>query len=222
MHLSLSFLFILLVCFFFLISNASPFLPPHLQHTFALPSFNFSPPPPFPLFFSSLCLPREKRFCLLLVSAPSQSAFLISSYCFCLIFKCYPGPNGNPYKKKGVSEWREWRREKPAGYCVSLQDPETKASPPHPQGEIWWVFGGRGVRRVGVGGWVSSTIRRGDIFFVVSLGPPRYITIFFISFSFYLLSPDLPIALHFFPSLALHPIFKRSISTSSWFLLRLG
>lgn len=118
------FLFILLVCFFFSSSLTPPPPPPlmlisspHLQHTFALPSFNFSPPSPSPpspsssssfsssSLFSSLCLPREKRFCLLLVSAPSQSAFLISSYCFCLIFKCYPGPNGNPYKKKrGVRE----------------------------------------------------------------------------------------------------------------------
>lgn len=115
--------------------------PPHLQHTFALPSFNFSHPPLLSSssLFSSLLLPREKRFCLLLVSAPSQSAFLISSYCFCLIFKCYPGPNGNPYrgekkKERGVSGERERRKEKPAGYCVSLQDPETKAPPPphHP------------------------------------------------------------------------------------------
>lgn len=137
-HLSHSFLFILLVCFFLLISNTPHLLllmlisSPHLQHTFALPSFNFSPPslPPSSSsssLFSSLCLPREKRFCLLLVSAPSQSAFLISSYCFCLIFKCYPGPNGNPYKKKKARSER--RREKPAGYCVSLQDPETKAPP---------------------------------------------------------------------------------------------
>lgn len=102
---SVSFLFIYSPCLFFSSSPTSP--PPH----FFPPIFNtlslcplsippFSSTAASSSLFSSLCLPREKRFCLLLVSAPSQSAFLISSYCFCLIFKCYPGPNGNPYKKK--------------------------------------------------------------------------------------------------------------------------
>ena len=121
---SVSFLFIYSPCLFFLISRITP--PPlHLQHSIALPSFNSAPPPSF----SSLLFPGEKRFCLLLVSAPSQSAFLISSYCFCLIFKCYPGPNGNPYNKKrrrARERGKERAKEKPAGYCVSLQDPETK------------------------------------------------------------------------------------------------
>ena len=98
---SVSFLFIYSPCLFFFLLIYSPrpppppFFFPHLQHTFTLPSF--TPPTASFSFLPSLCLPREKRFCLLLVSAPSQSAFLISSYCFCLIFKCYPRPNGNPY-----------------------------------------------------------------------------------------------------------------------------
>ena len=113
-HLSHSFLFILLVCFFSpLISNIPPSLliSSPIFNTLSLCPLSISRPPasthppallrlPPSSLFSSLCLPREKRFCLLLVSAPSQSAFLISSYCFCLIFKCYPRPNGNPYKKK--------------------------------------------------------------------------------------------------------------------------
>lgn len=107
-HLSHSFLFILLVClafFFSLIFNTPP------PSSLLLPSsthFHFALFHPLPTLYSSPCLPREKRFCLLLVSAPSQSAFLISSYCFCLIFKCYPRPNGNPYEKKqGVSGERD-------------------------------------------------------------------------------------------------------------------
>lgn len=117
----LPFLFILLVCF--PLSRPLPLL---LLTVLLLPSssthFHFaliqflapvtppSPPPhPHPPLFSPpFCLPREKRFCLLLVSAPSQSAFLISSYCFCLIFKCYPGPNGNPYAQKEMEGEREW------------------------------------------------------------------------------------------------------------------
>lgn len=147
----LPFLFILLVCF--PLSRPLPPSPPCHRLT---PSLIFntlslcphsisrprlpppSPPsPPPPLFSPPFCLPREKRFCLLLVSAPSQSAFLISSYCFCLIFKCYPGPNGNPYAQKErereSGEREEGRRERnPAGYCVSLQDPETKPPTPAP------------------------------------------------------------------------------------------
>lgn len=49
-------------------------------------------------------------------------------------------------KKK--SEGREGREEKPAGYCVSLQDRETKAPPPPPpsppSGKDLEGFGGRG------------------------------------------------------------------------------
>lgn len=164
---SVSFLFIYSPCLFFpLISNNTPTSSPPLSlcplsisHPFLSSTASFSS------LFSSLCLPREKRFCLLLVSAPSQSAFLISSYCFCLIFKCYPRPNGNPYthreKKSGE---REGRKEKPAEYCVSLQDPETKPPRTHPpSGKDLEGFlgGGGGVRRVRVGGWVSSTIQKG-------------------------------------------------------------
>lgn len=114
-HLSHSFYLFSLFVFFFSSSPTPPpppphayFFPPSSTH-FRFALFQFLAPSPSPpssssssssSLFSSLCLPREKRFCLLLVSAPSQSAFLISSYCFCLIFKCYPGPNGNPYKKK--------------------------------------------------------------------------------------------------------------------------
>lgn len=106
---SVSFLFIYSPClfgfFFSLIFNTPP------PSSLLLPSsthFHFALFHPLPTLYSSPCLPREKRFCLLLVSAPSQSAFLISSYCFCLIFKCYPRPNGNPYEKKqGVSGERD-------------------------------------------------------------------------------------------------------------------
>lgn len=128
---SVSFLFIYSPCLFCFFLFAPSHFFPHIFSTLSLCPlsillllFIF---PPLSFFPSFLRLPREKRFCLLLVSAPSQSAFLISSYCFCLIFKCYPGPNGNPYKKRS-----ERRKAKPAGYCVSLQDPKTKAPPPPP------------------------------------------------------------------------------------------
>lgn len=174
------FLFILLVCFFFPSSSPTPppaFLPPSSTHFhFALFEF-LAPPPPPSLFSPPLCLPREKRFCLLLVSAPSQSAFLISSYCFCLIFKCYPGPNGNPYKKK--SEGREGREEKPAGYCVSLQDRETKAPPPSTItplrerfGRFWGTGVGRGERvELGLEDGSQVQSKRGDIFLWCLLAP---------------------------------------------------
>lgn len=151
MHLSHSFLFILLVCFFFPPHHPPPptnIPPPHLQHTFALPSFNFSHPPLLSSssLFSSLLLPREKRFCLLLVSAPSQSAFLISSYCFCLIFKCYPGPNGNPYrekKKRARSERGERAKERETGWVLCFtpgpRDKSPTTTPPPPLRER---FGG--------------------------------------------------------------------------------
>lgn len=129
-HLSHSFLFILLVCFFFQpphLQHHPPISFPRLQHTFALPSFNFSPPSSS--LFSSLCLSREKRFCLLLVSAPSQSAFLISSYCFCLIFKCYPGPNGNPYKKK-KRQGGERVKERETGWVLCFTPGPRDKSPP--------------------------------------------------------------------------------------------
>lgn len=132
-YVSFYLVFILLVYFFLLISNI--ILPPHLQQTLSLALFQ-SPPH---TLFSSLSLPREKRFCLLLVSAPSQSAFLISTYCFCLIFKCDPRAKWESLQKR----WRgkERANEKPAGYCVSLQEPKTKAPP---RGEIWRVRGGEG------------------------------------------------------------------------------
>lgn len=184
------FLFILLVCFFFSSSSQKPsppppplpphayFFPPSSTH-FRFALFQFLAPSPSPpsssssssSLFSSLCLPREKRFCLLLVSAPSQSAFLISSYCFCLIFKCYPGPNGNPYKKKKKAR-SERRREKPAGYCVSLQDPETKAPPPLRERFGRFLGGGRGEEeepRLEDGSQVQS--KGGDIFSWCLLAP---------------------------------------------------
>lgn len=121
-HASVSFLFIYSACLFFFSSSSPPppfcFLPQSSTH-FRFALFQFLTLPSLsPLLLSSPCLPREKRFCLLLVSAPSQSAFLISSYCFCLIFKCYPGPNGNPYplhppapppKKRGASKEKRSR-----------------------------------------------------------------------------------------------------------------
>lgn len=125
-----------------------PYFFPHLQHTFTLPSFNFSPPHPPPLttslssFFSSLSLPREKRFCLLLVSAPSQSAFLISSYCFCLIFKCYPRPNGNPYRKKKAGSERGGKRNR---LGIVFHSRTLRQSPPAPLRERFgwfWEWGG--------------------------------------------------------------------------------
>lgn len=159
---SVSFLFIYSPClFFFLLIYTPPPPPPFFPIFNTLSLCPLSTPPTttttttgsFSSLLSSLCLPREKRFCLLLVSAPSQSAFLISSYCFCLIFKCYPRPNGNPCTQKKEAE-REGRKEKPAGYCVSLQDPETKPppTPPHTPRERF----GRGFFgvRVEVGGWV--------------------------------------------------------------------
>lgn len=153
MHLSHSFLFILLVCFFFLISNIPPppYFFPHLQHTFTLPSFNVSHPPSsltasFSSLFSSLCLPREKRFCLLLVSAPSQSAFLISSYCFCLIFKCYPRPNGNPYREKKKKKAGSERGGKRNRLGIVFHSRTLRQSPPPaPLGERFGrFFGGWG------------------------------------------------------------------------------
>lgn len=126
------YLFFLFV--FFLISNHPPppyFFPPSSTH-FRFALFQFIAPSPLPpsSLFSSLCLPREKRFCLLLVSAPSQSAFLISSYCFCLIFKCYPGPNGNPYKKKKKARGvREGKRNR-LGIVFHSRTPRQKPPPP--------------------------------------------------------------------------------------------
>lgn len=143
-------------------------------YLFSLFVFSFSPPLTpshfFPRIFSTLCplsipphfsssssllsslrLPGEKRFCLLLVSAPSQSAFLISSYCFCLIFKCYPGPNGNPYKKRKEEQVKE--RETGWVLFLSRTPRQKKILLPflrHPWGKIWLVLGGG----VGVGGWV--------------------------------------------------------------------
>lgn len=124
--------------------------PPSSTH-FCFALFQRPPRPPLPLFFSSLCLPREKRFCLLLVSAPSQSAFLISSYCFCLIFKCYPGPNGNPHthtQKKEEEEVSGGKRNR-LGIVFHSRTPRQKPPlhPLHPQGKIWWVLGGGGVSR---------------------------------------------------------------------------
>lgn len=143
-HLSLSFLFILLVCFFPLISNNTPTSSPPLSlyplsisHPFLSSTASFSS------LFSSLCLPREKRFCLLLVSAPSQSAFLISSYCFCLIFKCYPRPNGNPYthreKKSGERE-RGGKRNRLSIVFHSRTLRQSPHAPTPPRVKIWKVF----------------------------------------------------------------------------------
>lgn len=44
-------------------------------------------------------------------------------------------------KKRESERGKERAKEKPAGYCVSLQDPKTKAPP---RGEIWKVWGWRG------------------------------------------------------------------------------
>lgn len=138
-HLSHSFLFILLVCSPpLLIFYASSSPPPSSTH-FCFALFQRLPRPPLPLFFSSLCLPREKRFCLLLVSAPSQSAFLISSYCFCLIFKCYPGPNGNPHTKKEVSGESEGKRNR-LGIVFHSRTPRQK--PPSTLSTLRERFGG--------------------------------------------------------------------------------
>lgn len=183
-HLSHSFLFILLVCFFFLLIThpLPPTSPPPIFNTLSLCPLSISRTPLSSLLplFSSLLLPREKRFCLLLVSAPSQSAFLISSYCFCLIFKCYPGPNGNPYrgKKKKSEEWAGRESEGKRNRLGIVFHSRTPRQKPHhhpttpPQGKIWRVLGGGGVRRAGVGGWVSAPIRRGDIF-LWHLSAPR-------------------------------------------------
>lgn len=173
MHLSHSFLFILLVCFF------SPHLKPPHQPPLSSPIFNtlslcplsIPPPPPprtasFSSLLPSLCLPREKRFCLLLVSAPSQSAFLISSYCFCLIFKCYPRPNGNPctHTQKSRERERGGKRNRLGIVFHSRtlrQSPPTPALSTHPP-PLRERFGRSflGVR-VEVGGWVSSTNPKG-------------------------------------------------------------
>lgn len=173
---SVSCLFIYSPCLFFF--SSSPAQPPSL---FLPPIFNtlslcpLSAPPPtasISSLFSSLYLPREKRFCLLLVSAPSQSAFLISSYCFCLIFKCYPRPNGNPYKKK----WGERERErggKRNRLGIVFHSRTLRQSPPTPpQGKIWKVLGG-------VEGWGESGLedgsqvqsKGGDIFLWCLLAP---------------------------------------------------
>lgn len=120
-------------------SSTPPHPPPPSSTHFCFALFQRLPRPPLPLFFSSLCLPREKRFCLLLVSAPSQSAFLISSYCFCLIFKCYPGPNGNPHTKKEVSGESEGKRNR-LGIVFHSRTPRQK--PPSTLSTLRERFGG--------------------------------------------------------------------------------
>lgn len=162
-YVSFYLVFILLVYFFLLISNI--ILPPHLQQTLSLALFQ-SPPH---TLFSSLSLPREKRFCLLLVSAPSQSAFLISSYCFCLIFKCYPGPNGNPYKKE--SEWETvW-------VLCFTPGPRDKMSPP----PIWERFGGLGEAE----GWEDGSEVQSKGWHFCGVSRPALLHPYFLSFSSY-------------------------------------
>lgn len=168
--------FYLFSLFVFFSSSPTPPLlisSPHLQHTFALPSFNSPPSAPSSSssLFSSLCLPREKRFCLLLVSAPSQSAFLISSYCFCLIFKCYPGPNGNPYKKK-----KKKRGERETGWVLCFTPgPRDKSPPTTPTplkerfGRFWEGAEGWGESGLEDGSQVQS--KGGDIFSWCLLAP---------------------------------------------------
>lgn len=193
-HASVSFLFIYSPCLFFspdLHTPPSCFLPQSSTH-FRFAPFQFlTLPSLYPLLFSSPCLPREKRFCLLLVSAPSQSAFLISSYCFCLIFKCYPRPNGNPYtppqnKKGGVASKGKRNRLGIVFHCRTLRQ-----KPPTPEGKIWWFWGALGLEDG------SELQYEGVTFFFLRhapLPPPsvNHIIIFLSHFSFYLLSPDLP------------------------------
>ena len=87
-------------------------------------------------------------------------------------------------KKKARGEGGE-RKEKLAGYCVSLQDPETKAPPP--QGKIWRVWGRRGEESRGLedGSQVQS---KGVTYFRGVSWPPVLHYNLFISFSF--LSPE--------------------------------
>lgn len=191
MHLSHSFLFILLVCFLFISTPLISLPPTTIFNTLLLCPLSISR---LPSLFSSLCLPREKRFCLLLVSAPSQSAFLISSYCFCLIFKCYPGPNGNPYKKKSEKGESEGNRNRLG--IVSLQDHKTKAPP---SGKDLESLGAEGLED---GSQVQS---KGVTYFRGVSWPPVLLYNLFISFSLYLLSPDLPIS--FFPCSHSSPYF---------------
>lgn len=121
-------------------------------------------------------------------------------------------------KKKKVG--REGRKAKPAGYCVSLQDPETKPPCP-PQGKIWKVFGGwRGEERQG---WRMGLKYnpKGVTYFCGVSWPPALHYNLFISFSFYLLSSDLPIsfALSLSLSLFLRSVFTQFLKVVSQLLL---
>lgn len=108
--------------------------------------------------------PGERR----LVRAHSQSAFLISGYCRCLIFKCILRPNGNPYRE------RETKKRSQLGIVfhprIQRQSTPPTSPPPPPrvseevvQGwefpSLGWECGG------GVFCSVSQPVKHFDIFF---------------------------------------------------------
>lgn len=191
------FIWYLFYLFIFFFSSLTLFSPPHLQQTLSLALFQ-SPPH---TLFSSLSLPREKRFCLLLVSAPSQSAFLISSYCFCLIFKCYPGPNGNPYKKDG--EGKKERMRNRLGIVFHSRSPRQKP----PLGERFGGLGGVRGRRMGL-----KYNPRGDTF--LWCFSTRTATSSFLIF--------LPLFLSFFFCALIHPTFHKYTNFSPALLISSG